>query len=152
VKTKICTKCKKRRPVEKFHWIIAKKTKEKPRLSSWCKDCTNTKRNSTRAYEHALKYGLSIEGMEELNVIFPACAVCGAKEPDSRLHVDHCHETGEVRGRLCLQCNTAIGQLKDDIKLMHKAVEYVVGDNPKRQKWASKLLRNPKLKAEKPHK
>ena len=36
----------------------------------------------------------------------PACQVCGAP---SELCVDHDHETGLVRGLLCLRCNTAEG-------------------------------------------
>ncbi|MGW3821776.1 endonuclease domain-containing protein [Streptomyces sp. NPDC005071] len=36
-----------------------------------------------------------------------ACAMCSASR--SRLLVDHCHETGLVRGLLCASCNTAEG-------------------------------------------
>ncbi|WP_407077539.1 endonuclease domain-containing protein [Streptomyces sp. SCSIO 30461] len=34
-----------------------------------------------------------------------ACAMCSASQ--GRLLVDHCHETGLVRGLLCTSCNTA---------------------------------------------
>lgn len=41
------------------------------------------------------------------------CAVC--KEPPSDgLRVDHDHQTGQVRGLLCRNCNVALGLLKDD--------------------------------------
>ncbi|MEY2434766.1 MAG: hypothetical protein QOC92_4491 [Acidimicrobiaceae bacterium] len=41
------------------------------------------------------------------------CAICPAtsgnpRHPDSPLHVDHDHETGEVRGLLCTICNKAL--------------------------------------------
>jgi len=36
------------------------------------------------------------------------CAACGMK---TELHVDHCHDTGIVRGLLCPGCNTAAGLL-----------------------------------------
>ncbi|MGW6741612.1 endonuclease domain-containing protein [Streptomyces sp. NPDC055025] len=36
-----------------------------------------------------------------------ACAMCSARR--GRLLVDHCHQTGRVRGLLCTSCNTAEG-------------------------------------------
>jgi len=38
------------------------------------------------------------------------CAVC----PGPPQHVDHDHETGEVRGILCSNCNQALGNVRDD--------------------------------------
>jgi hypothetical protein len=64
------------------------------------------------------------------------CAICGAKKADKarRLAVDHCHETGAVRGLLCACCNTAIGKLRDDPDLMIKAAEYVRARKPHKEK------------------
>lgn len=42
-----------------------------------------------------------------------------------RLFVDHCHESGKLRGLLCSRCNSALGQLKDSIKNLLSAVEYL---------------------------
>lgn len=52
-----------------------------------------------------------------------ACAICHTTE-DVR-HVDHCHDTGKVRGVLCSNCNTALGLLKDDTAAMRRAIGYV---------------------------
>jgi hypothetical protein len=58
------------------------------------------------------------------------CGICG-KEPsgewhgDRMLNVDHNHETGEVRGLLCNQCNRAIGLLGDPVEKMQAAVDYL---------------------------
>lgn len=52
------------------------------------------------------------------------CAVCGEEK---KLHVDHCHDTGKVRGMLCFACNTGIGKLKDDPDLLLAAHRYLLG-------------------------
>jgi hypothetical protein len=51
------------------------------------------------------------------------CKIC--KEPKNRLGVDHCHETGKVRGLLCRKCNAGIGMLNDDPNLVRAALEYL---------------------------
>ena len=35
------------------------------------------------------------------------CALC-RRPPSKQFHVDHCHETGRVRGLLCHLCNTRL--------------------------------------------
>lgn len=41
------------------------------------------------------------------------CAICGGIDRDRKLAVDHDHQTGLVRGLLCLRCNTGVGLLRD---------------------------------------
>jgi len=54
------------------------------------------------------------------------CAICGSPPPKGRrLHLDHCHETGQVRGLLCHHCNVALGFVKDDISILESAIEYL---------------------------
>lgn len=61
-----------------------------------------------------VRYGLTIEQYENLLAQQDGvCAICNAPPPkDRRLHVDHDHVTGEVRGLLCLKCNTALERME----------------------------------------
>ena len=36
------------------------------------------------------------------------CAICGNPPKTRRLHVDHNHRTGRIRGLLCFRCNRAL--------------------------------------------
>lgn len=62
------------------------------------------------------------------------CAICGNKESAAsynskngpqRLSIDHCHETGKVRGLLCFNCNRALGYFKDSTQIIQKALSYL---------------------------
>ncbi|WP_434100128.1 endonuclease VII domain-containing protein [Streptomyces olivaceus] len=54
-----------------------------------------------------------------------ACCICLAAPA---AHVDHCHETGRVRGVLCFSCNAALGQFKDRPDAIRRAAAYVEGN------------------------
>ena len=74
------------------------------------------------------KYGLSfIEYNELLERQNFSCAICNKNQSDCKtlLHVDHCHESGKIRGLLCMNCNTGIGSLKESTDLLQKAIEYI---------------------------
>lgn len=51
-----------------------------------------------------------------------SCEICGSVD---RLHVDHDHGTGEIRGVLCHGCNTGIGLFGDDPARLIAAAEYL---------------------------
>lgn len=58
------------------------------------------------------------------------CAICGGEgfqmRPNAvKLVVDHCHDTGVVRGLLCHNCNRALGLLQDSLSSIQKAFDYV---------------------------
>jgi len=56
------------------------------------------------------------------------CAICLGEFPGSKnTHIDHCHETGRVRGLLCMVCNTGIGKFYDDPERLIRAAAYVRG-------------------------
>lgn len=58
------------------------------------------------------------------------CKICGAHQSSQkrRLYVDHCHETGKVRGLLCHRCNTSISNFECSPELLLRAYEYLKED------------------------
>jgi len=88
------------------------------------------KEYSKQKFERKLvnRYGISVERYKEMFIEQNfCCAICGRHQSElsTKLHIDHNHENGEVRGLLCHTCNTAIGLLKDNIEWIRKAAEYV---------------------------
>jgi hypothetical protein len=56
------------------------------------------------------------------------CAICGViPKRAASLHLDHDHDTGAIRGILCLSCNQGVGQFRDDPGLLEKAARYLRG-------------------------
>lgn len=52
------------------------------------------------------------------------CAIC-RRIPASSFHIDHCHETGKVRGLLCSFCNKGLGHFRDNEQSLLAAAAYV---------------------------
>lgn len=79
-------------------------------------------------------YGVTLDWYnEQLKAQGSSCAICGSEGflmksgHSMKLVVDHCHESGEVRGLLCHNCNRALGLLKDDIQSLSNALMYLKG-------------------------
>jgi len=59
------------------------------------------------------------------------CAICEREETavihgrNISLAVDHCHDTGKVRGLLCRSCNNAIGAFGHNPDLLFAAIAYL---------------------------
>lgn len=81
------------------------------------------------------QYGITLSTYERLLEFQKGrCAICAKKETVSigggqrrkrKLAVDHCHETGRVRGLLCTNCNKGIGHFKDSTELLENAIRYL---------------------------
>jgi epoxyqueuosine reductase QueG len=84
--------------------------------------------NRLRRLSHLkTRYGIMGREADELETRREGlCDICGHKCPTGkRLAVDHDHETNKVRGVLCMNCNTAIGMLRDDPDLIRKVAAYL---------------------------
>ena len=53
------------------------------------------------------------------------CPVCGLPLEREEGHIDHDHNTGEVRGILHPKCNMGIGKLDDDPNKIQRALDYL---------------------------
>lgn len=78
------------------------------------------------------KYGISLAEYQALHEAQEGrCAICRRPETRTvrgrvqRLSVDHCHQTGRIRGLLCHTCNLTIGKFQDSVELLLAAAHYL---------------------------
>lgn len=57
------------------------------------------------------------------------CCICGKKEPEKPLFVDHCHTEGKNRGLLCSNCNFCLGLCGESTEVLEKMIEYIKTHN-----------------------
>jgi len=85
-----------------------------------------------RAREHSFKRycGVTREQADSMSAAQGGlCAIC-RKAPDgkgncARLHVDHDHLTGKIRGMLCHRCNRALGFTREDPTVLRAMADYL---------------------------
>jgi len=134
---KTCIRCGEFKSLDNYH----NKSKNKDGLENSCKQCKalyhkerykNPKvremgRKASR--KHSMKkLGISQEEVDHFYEIqCSRCAICfiTEKEHGKLLALDHNHATGKARGLLCQQCNTGLGNFKDDVGLLQKAMVYL---------------------------
>jgi Autographiviridae endonuclease VII len=99
-------------------------------------------KNTDHGRRHHLKKKFKIT-LEEYDAMSEKqqglCAICGQPETTPwrdttrRLAVDHCHETGTIRGLLCMNHNQGLGKFQHDPDLLEKAAKYLrdkLNDDP----------------------
>lgn len=142
--TKVCNDCGIEKPHSEFY-----KANTKLGIRKECKKCSNVRAsvwnkankekrraametfhaanpNKARDYYLRANYGLTHEEYEDLLIgQCGVCALCGKPPIGKRLAVDHDHNTGEIRGLLCLNCNKyKLGQLTlEDVSAIKKYLE-----------------------------
>lgn len=76
------------------------------------------------------RFSLTLQEFEMLlNQQGGKCAICGYDDLSDKNFfplVDHDHKTGIVRGLLCLNCNQALGKLKDSVQNLDNAKRYLL--------------------------
>jgi hypothetical protein len=131
-----CPRCKVAKEKKEF----GKDSTQAKGISCWCKPCKKQWRSEHRKKdpEAARKrdfagdlkkhYGMTVAEYERLYEMQKGCcACCGVHSSKFKrgLHVDHHHESGQIRGLLCTQCNPGLGYFEDSIEKLQKAIRYL---------------------------
>lgn len=91
-----------------------------------CDNCAGAYRVAKRKRDLLNRYGITPGGFLELREEQGnACAICFrpfGKHPGS---VDHDHTNGNVRGILCIACNSALGAVHDDPERIANLIKYL---------------------------
>ena len=127
-----CTKCGIHKPRTDFY----KRKNRESGCESQCKQCTIKQsqgnyrknpdlRNDARA---AKKYETTLGHIQQLREeAGGVCQCCGREglHHHSRLVIDHCHETGKIRGLICSRCNSILGFANDNIDTLKNLIKHL---------------------------
>jgi hypothetical protein len=88
-----------------------------------CKRCRSKHRRITNISDKEYKEILEAQNNQ--------CAICckDANEFKTALNVDHDYTNDKVRGLLCTNCNMGLGQFKDSLSNLHRAMMYLAKYN-----------------------
>lgn len=131
MQTKICSKCKKERPISKF----CKSKNRKDGLDCTCKSCKKkyqqqpyvkiSCRINSRKHLFKKRYNLTFKQHEQMYTDQDGrCIICRNLLPYDKIHTDHNHKTGKVRGLLCRSCNYGLHFIEDK-DFVKKAKKYL---------------------------
>ena len=116
--TKVCRDCGIEKDIEEFEPNRKFYSPDEPngrivRRPS-CKKCRSKKKNINSQQKKRYKRPDELE-----------CPLCLDVVDGSYARLDHSHETGDVRGWLCDNCNTALGKFKDDPEVLKRAIDWL---------------------------
>ena len=122
---KSCTRCKGEKPLDDFGLSGYIKKNGQHSLASLCRDCQNELRVER-------KFGVTYKEYSEILKAQDGCCGnpgCKSMIPGApgrkRFYIDHCHETGRIRGLLCHSCNLALGHVQDKTEKLNGLIEYL---------------------------
>ena len=107
-----CTKCKEWKEAKYFS-----PSGHGAGLRSQCKPCRVD-------IMRMKKFNLTEEELYELMEI-NNCEICNVIVSGKDKCIDHDHQTGDVRGILCSNCNYGLGQFRDSVEILNNAIKYL---------------------------
>jgi len=133
-----CSVCKEEKSLSEFS---VRKTHRPGKPVSQCTKCKvaynkvhrEKNKEKVNAIERKSKlkaaYGITPEQYDKLlESQDRKCAICFTKTPGGRtkmFFIDHCHDQGNIRGLLCMRCNTGLGLFLDNPKFLLNAISYL---------------------------
>lgn len=132
----VCETCSELKPT-RFH-KTAKKCQDCAK-KAWAETKAERRANKRKASQdsHKIKdfkndlmknYGITVEQYDDMYQMQQGrCGICTrhSSEFKRRLHVDHDHATGQVRGLLCTRCNPGLGYFGDSVTKLEMAITYL---------------------------
>lgn len=124
VETKMCNRCGLEREVAKF---------------------TGHRRYCNRCHHLQTVYRITYKDLKERwEAQDQKCAICSidisidlrsrASNRSNKYVLDHCHETKNIRGLLCHDCNLMLGYAKDRAVVLEQAILYLDGSREDKRK------------------
>lgn len=113
---KICTRCKESKPLTLFN-------KDKRRADGVREICNYCRNGDRRVIHRANKNRDAMLTKQN-----QSCAICDVHIEDSttRFVMDHNHETNQVRGILCNNCNVGLGFFQEKPGRLGQAIKYLM--------------------------
>ena len=115
-----CTACDQWLPSDAF----SRHARAASGISSICNECQRWRMKFRN-------YGITRRQYESIfNAQGGVCAVCQCDPSSDRcthghLVVDHCHDSGMVRGLLCSRCNATLGESMDNVTTLEALIRYI---------------------------
>ena len=103
-----------------YNYEVDRQLKNAEYLKEYRKNYYSTFKKYDRYGITKQDYDLMLESQNNM------CKICNIEfKTSGDVMIDHDHNTNEVRGLLCNNCNAGIGFLKDDVVLLEKAISYL---------------------------
>jgi hypothetical protein len=130
--TKICFRCKQEKPVSEFYKsntrYYQRECKICNRVRKYAWHHTEQGKRSSANTKLKKRFGITIEEYEKLvKEVGGKCEICGATQSTNghRLAVDHDHQTLQIRGILCKDCNVALTLFQEKETVLQNAIKYL---------------------------
>jgi hypothetical protein len=105
------------------------KRKTQPRFGKWTAENKEKRREWQRNYDLMRKFNITTEQFNKMLIMQNGeCAICHTQEFMNNgevAAVDHCYQTGNIRGLLCSNCNAGLGMFSDSPSKLLSAIEYL---------------------------
>lgn len=126
---KRCSRCGRDKPLDQFNVRVS--VSKGVVAKAWCNECETPAQVYQRdpiqrkEYQTLKRYGINLTNVEAMGAAQGwLCYLCDA-DITNAYYIDHNHATGKLRKLLCLNCNVALGQFKDSIPVLQRAIEYL---------------------------
>lgn len=108
-------------------WRARNRERARATRAAWAENNRDKRLEHSKAAAWKYRYGLNRTEYKQFFVDHGSkCAICSTEK---NLVIDHCHESGRLRGVLCRKCNLAIGHFDDDPKRIESAIKFLEKHN-----------------------